>query len=254
MFVSARISTLFLDNLPPSIRDFSSTRSSSTSLSFYSDLHKHNYKKQSRLQQTCLMKPAPHNFELLFWQYSFVRCLIDVSLPEKWILVQLFFKNFNNWLQNSYFQNKFSLGLIRLIIDNIKNLSSTTHRFSGPDSPMAKMLKKLLLEIFFFFSKIPGYIVLMFLKLNSAVGVCQEFCHSSVLSVQKTAICSKSLLQTFKIFLLMSLSLILCTRLEPLRASISRFMFWQQMDPDSLKFVQFACIYCLSKINFFTAI
>ena len=108
---------------------------------------------------------------------------------------------FSRTFQNSYFENRFSLGLITLTIhniNNIKNLRSTIHRFSGPDIPMAKMLKKLLLEIFFF-SKIPGYIVLVFLKLNSAVGVFQEFCHSSILSVRKTTTCSKSLLQTFKI-------------------------------------------------------
>ena len=167
MFVSARTSsTLFLDNLPPSISDFPSTRSSSTLLSSHSDLRKRNCKKQSTLQQTCLMKPVPRSFELLFWQNNFVGCLMSFekylqicpfycknagSLPQKWILLRLVFKNFNDWLQNSYFENTFSLGLITLIIDNInniKNLRSTTHRFSGPGIPMVKMLKKLLLKIF----------------------------------------------------------------------------------------------------------
>ena len=62
--------------------------------------------------------------------------------------------------------------------------------FSGPDIPF-KMFAK------FFFINIPGYIILVFLKLNSAIIVFQEFCHSGVLSVQKTATFSKSLLQTF---------------------------------------------------------
>ena len=52
------------------------------SLSFHSDLRKRNYKKQSMLQQTCLINPALRNFELIFFQNSFVRCL---TMFEKYL-------------------------------------------------------------------------------------------------------------------------------------------------------------------------
>ena len=118
------------------------------------------------------------------------------SLPEKWILLQLFSKKFNN----SYLENRFSLGLITLIIDKINNISSlrsTTNRFSGPHIPMTKMLKKLLVENFF--EENSRLYSFSFSKIKLCHCFFEEFCHSSVLSVQKTTTCSKALLQTFKI-------------------------------------------------------
>ena len=93
----------------------------------------------------------------------------------------------------------FSLGLI-LIIDNINNISSlmsTTNRFSGPHIPMTKMLEKLLVDNFF--EENSRLYSFSFSKIKLCHCFFEEFCHSSVLSVQKTTTCSKALLQTFKI-------------------------------------------------------
>ena len=169
------------------------------------------------------------------------------SLPEKWILLQLFSKKFN-------LENRFSLGLI-LIIDNINNISSlrsTTNRFSGPHIPMTKMLEKLLVENFFEENS----------RLYSFSFSKIKLCHCFLWRILpfKCFVCPKDnnlfkgIITDFQNYLVMTLRLIWCTRLEPLTRTISKFKFWQQMDLDPLNHVQSGCIFYLSKINFFKAI